>query len=296
MILVIGATGILGNEICQLLAAEGKETRAMARLTSDKMKVRKLEQMGITIATGDLREPDSTGPALKKIDTVITTVSSMPFSYVPGDNDIQHVDLNGMKALIDNAKAAGVRHFIYTSFSKQIDEDIPLRNAKRAIEQYLRQSGMAYTILRPSCFMEVWLTPAVGFDAENGKVQVFGDGRKPVSYISYKDVAKFAVRSIENPAARNAILELGGPEMLSQLDAVKIFEEIEGRKFEINHVPVEALRKQMNAATDPMQKSFSGLMLSVAKGDPIDMKEVLRDFPVRLASVRDFARSTAAIA
>lgn len=296
MILVIGATGQVGSEICRMLTAEGKEVRAMVRKTSDKMKVSNLKQMGVHLMSGDLRDPASLQAALKGIDTVIATVSCVPLSYVPGENDIQTVDLEGVKNLIDMAKAAGIRHFIYTSFSKHINVDTPLCNAKRAIERHLQRSGMTYTLLRPSYFMEFWLTQAAGFDVENAKIQIFGKGTEPISYISYKDVAKFAVKSIDNAFARNAELELGGPEMLSQLEVVKIFEEMDGRKFEIQHVPAEALQQQMNAATDPMQKSFFGLMLGASKGDPIDMKEMLEAFPVKLTSVKDFARRMAAIA
>jgi uncharacterized protein YbjT (DUF2867 family) len=162
------------------------------------------------------------------------------------------------------------------------------------VEQYLKKSGMIYTILRPSCFMEVWLTAAVGFDAASAKVQLCGDGTKPVSYISIKDVARFVAESIENPAAKNATLELGGPEQLSQLEAVSIFEKISRRKFAVQTIPGNALKSQMDEATDPMQKSFSGLMLCVANGDPINMEAVLQDFPIKLTSVEEYAQSMVA--
>ncbi len=294
MILIIGATGMVGSEICQLLTTDSKPVRAMVRATSDQAKTNKLKELGVQIMQGDLRNSSTFGPVLEGITAVITTVSSMPFSYVPGENDLQKVDLEGMTNFIDSAKNTGVKHFIYTSFSGQIDLDFPLRNAKRSIEQHLQKSGMDYTILRPSCFMEVWLTAAVGFDVANSKVQLCGDGSKPVSYISYKDVASFAVESLTNPAAKNAILEMGGPEKLSQLDAVRIFEDVSGQKFDVQNVPVEALQSQLNAATDPMQKSFAGLMLCVANGDPIDMKEMLKKFPIKLKTVREYARSVVA--
>jgi uncharacterized protein YbjT (DUF2867 family) len=290
MNLIIGATGMVGSEICRLLTVDSKSVRAMVRETSDPVKVNKLKELGVEIVKGDLRDSSTFAGALQGVSAVITTVSAMPFSYVPGENDIQNVDLDGMTNLINSAKKAGVKHFIYTSFSGQIDMDFPLRNAKRAVEKHLQKSGMTYTILRPSCFTEVWLSAAVGFDTANAKVQLCGDGTKPVSYISYLNVARFAVESLENQAARNAILELGGPEKLSQLDAVKIFEDASGKKFDIQHTPEEALQSQLDTATDPMQKSFSGLMLCVAHGDPIDMQEILANYPIKLRSVREYAR------
>jgi len=291
MNLIIGATGMVGSEICRLLTANGKPTRALVRETSDPVKVNNLEELGVQIVQGDLRNSSTFEPALQDVSSVITTASSMPFSYVPGENDIEKVDREGMKNLIDAAVQAGVKHFIYTSFSGNIDLDIPLRNAKRSVEKHLRESGMTYTILRPGYFMEVWLTAAVGFDVAGGKVQLCGDGTKPVSYISYKDVARFAVESLENTAAQNAVLELGGPEQLSQLEAVKLFEKVSGRKFEVQTIPKEMLELQMNNATDPMQKSFSGLMLNLADGDPIDMEAITSDFLFKLTSVKEYATS-----
>lgn len=294
MILIIGATGILGSEICRLLTANGKPVRAMVRETSDKAKIENLKALGVQIVRGDLRNKSTFGTALQGATAIITTTSSMPFSYVPGENDIEKVDIEGMKNLIDAARSGSVKHFIYTSFSGQIDLDFPLGNAKRAVEQYLKKSGMVYTILRPSCFMEVWLTAAVGFDVANAKVQLCGDGTKPLSYISIKDVARFAAESLENSAAKNATLELGGPEQLSQQEAVRIFEKISRRKFAVQTIPEEALKSQLDEAIDPMQKSFSGLMLCVANGDPINMEAVLKAFPMKLTSVNEFAQNVVA--
>jgi uncharacterized protein YbjT (DUF2867 family) len=291
MNLIIGATGMVGSEICRLLIAKGKPARAMVRETSDPVKVNNLKELGIQMVHGDLRNSSTFEPALQGVSTVITTASSIPFSYVPGENDLETVDREGMKNLIDAAVEAGVQHFIYTSLSGNIDLDIPLRNARRAVEKHLQESGMTYTILRPGYFMEVWLTAAVGFDGVIGKVQLCGNGTKPVSYISYKDVARFAVECLENPAAQNAVLELGGPEQLSQLEAVKLFEKVSGRKFEIQTIPKEMLELQMNSASDPMQKSFSGLMLTLADGDAMDMQAVLAAFPLKLTTVKEYATS-----
>ncbi len=71
---------------------------------------------------------------------------------------------------------------------------------------------------------------------------------------------------------------------------VRIFEEVGGQRFDVQHVPVEALEAQQRAATDPMQQSFLGLMRCYAAGDPIDMAETLRALLVQLTSVRDYAR------
>ncbi len=289
-ILVVGATGLLGSDICKQLVENGKSVRALVRTTTDPAKIDRLKSLGVEIAEGDVRDRASLDEACKGVDVVISTVSAMPFSYQPGVNDIQTTDLDGITNLIEAARENHVSHFIYTSFSKNIDEDFPLRNAKREVEKRLMESGLTYTILRPSCFMEVWLGPAVGFDAANGKVVIYGTGKNPMAWIAIHDVAQFAVASLDHPDAKNVILELGGPESISALEAVGCFEQAGGRSIEMQFMPMEAIEAQQAAATDPMQKSFSALMRSVAVGDPIDMSTTLQTFSIHPTSVEEYAR------
>jgi NADH dehydrogenase len=166
----------------------------------------------------------------------------------------------------------------------------PLQDAKRAVEERLRNAGLAYTILQPTFFMEGWIGPMVGFDYSNFKAQIPGTGENRISWISYLDVACFAAAALDNPAARNATLELGGPEAISPLQVVKIFEQAGGKPFEVTHVPVEALQGQLAAAEDPLQKSFAGLMLSYTVDQPIDMSQTVKTFPLRLRTVEEYAR------
>jgi uncharacterized protein YbjT (DUF2867 family) len=288
--LIVGATGMVGSAICERLMAQGKTVRALVRASSNPDKVKALQTLGVETVQGDLRDRASLERACRGVEAVISTASSMPFAYKPGENDIHTVDWEGEISLIDAAKIAQVRHFVYTSFSGNLDLDFPLRHAKRAVERHLKASGLTYTILRPSCFMEVWLSPAVGFDAANAKATVYGEGTKPLSWITAHDVAAFAVASLDNPAARNATLELGGPEALTPLQVIKIFETMQGRKFDVQFVPADALRAQQAATTDPMQQSFAGLMRCVAGGDAIEMGATLAAFPIKLTSVQEYAQ------
>jgi len=287
MYLVVGATGLLGSEICRLLAAEGKPARALVRPTSDQNKVAELESFNVEIALGDLKNRATLDAACQGASVVISTASST-LSRQEGDS-IQTVDLEGQLNLIDAAKAANVGRFVLVSFP-QVDVEFPLQDAKRAVEDHLKNSGLGYTILQPTCFMEVWLSPASGFDAAKAKAQIYGSGENKISWISYKDVAKFAIASLDNSAARDAVIGLGGPEALSPLEVVRIFEKQTGRKFDVQHVPEAALREQKDSAGDPIEQSFAGLMLYYSRGDIIDMQETLREFPAQLTSVRDFAQ------
>lgn len=195
--------------------------------------------------------------------------------------------------LIDAARAAKISHFVFVSVSGTLLKhgDNPLFDAKKAVENYLQQSGLTYTVLRPTFFMEIWLSPHLGFDVANGKATIYGSGKTKISYISLHNVADFAVAALSNKAARNVVLEVGGPDALTQLEVIRIFEEISGRTFEKQFVPEEALQAQVAAADNPVGKTFADLTLGAARGDNIDMRDTFDKFSVRPRSVRDYAKT-----
>ena len=249
--LVIGATGLLGQEICRRLTEAGRQVRALVRRTSDQAKRAGLERLGIELVEGDLKDPASLARPCAGMQAVISTASST-FSRQT-DDSIESVDQQGQLALVDAAQKAGVDQFVFVSFRDNPNIQYPLTVAKRAVERALKSSGMAYTILQASYFMEIWLTPALGFDAPNGKVRLYGDGNHPISWISYRDVARAAAAAVSEPAARNIIVELGGPQALSPREVVRMFEAAGAGEIATGSVPESVLESQMNAATDPLQ-------------------------------------------
>jgi uncharacterized protein YbjT (DUF2867 family) len=286
-VLVAGATGYLGSEICRQLILKNKNVKGLVRATSDANKVAQLKASGVETIEGDLKDKVSLGNALHGVSAVISTVSST-LSRQEGDS-IQTVDDEGQINLIDAAVNAGVTQLIYISFCEL--GECPLQTAKRKVEKHLSECDLNYTILQPTYFMEVWLSPVLGFDYPNAKASIFGEGKNKVSWIAIKDVASFAVDSLDNPAAKNRMIELGGPEALSPLEVVNIFETSKGKKFELQFVPEEALKAQRDSAQDPLSESFSTLTLGVVNGSEIDMTSILNDFQIRLTSVIDYANS-----
>jgi uncharacterized protein YbjT (DUF2867 family) len=290
VILVVGATGVLGGEICRLLAQRGKPVRALVRGTSSPDRVADLARAGADRVRGDLKDRASLEAACRGASAVMSTASST-ISRQAGDT-IESVDRQGQLSLVDAAAAAGVKRFILVSF-RSVDGDFPLQSAKRVVEERLRGSGMTYTILRPTFFAEVWLSPALGFDAANAKAQIYGGGQNKISWISFRDVAQFAVAALDNPQATNAVVDLGGPEALSPLEVVRLAEQATRKRFAVQHVSEEALRAQYGSATDPLQQSFAAMMLYYARGDVIDMNGTLRRFPgLELRSVREYFGAT----
>ena len=284
MTLVVGATGMLGGEICRLLSERKAAVRALVRTTSSPEKVAWLKDLGVEIAYGDLKDRSSLDAACRGVSAVVTTASST-LSRQEGDS-IESVDRQGQLDLIDAAERAGVSRFVLISFPAS-EPDYPLQAAKRAVEGRLRQSRLTYTILHPTFFMEVWLSPALGFDAANGTAQIYGSGENKISWISFQDVARFAVAVLDHPAAANATIKLGGPDALSPLDVVRLAEQTLRKTMAVQHVSEEALLAQHRQAADSMSQTFAGLMLYYANGDVIDMTQTLRAFPVgTLRSVR----------
>lgn len=287
MILVAGATGLVGGSVCHKLAAQGETVRALVRVSSNAEKTAALQAAGIELAVGDLKDPASLAAACRGVDAVIAT-ASCSLSQQPGDS-ILSVDQEGMLHLVKAARDAGVKRFVYVSFRRPAGSvEFPLAAAKARVEEELQD--FSYTIVQASWFQEVWLSPALGFDAANATARIYGDGTKAISWVSLFDVAEMCAVALGHPAAERKVIEFGGPAALTPLEVVERFEQASGKRFQVEHVPVEALRAQFDAATDPMQKSFAGLMLRYAEGDAIEMADTAAKYGLQLKSVEEFAQ------
>jgi len=267
MILVAGATGNVGGAVCEALCAQGKSVRAMVRGSSDPERVRWLEDLGAEVVRGELRDPESLARTCESVDTVVsgaTTITSL------GTDSISAVDRDGQLSLVDAAQDAKVGHFVYVSYTRNVDTDDPLTQAKRAVEQRLRESEMGFTILRPSYFMEMWLGPALGWELADGRAKVLGSGEQRVNWISARDVVGAIVACVDNPRALGQTIELGGPEALTPNEVVRLAESFLDRPVAIERVPVEALEQQATEAAGTDASIFPSLMLCQTRGDEIE--------------------------
>jgi uncharacterized protein YbjT (DUF2867 family) len=287
-VLVVGSTGLLGMEICRQLTKTGINVKALVRTSSDYKKVTALKEMGAEIREGDLKNIGSIRNAIQGISHIISTASST-FSRQEGDS-IESVDGDGQANLVKMASEGGVKQFIFISFSP-MSQEFPLQTAKRNIEKLLKESKMNYTILQPGFFMEVWFSPAGGFDIPHSKATIYGNGTNKLTWISLKDVAAIAVSSLDNEVFRNSVLQLGGPEALSPYEVVRIFEKQAGNNFTTEYVPLAVLQARKSAATDSFSESFAALMLTYAEGNIVDTTESRKVYPFRMTSVAEYAKS-----
>ncbi len=156
MILVAGATGLVGSEVCQRLTSRGEPVRALVRTTSSKEKVEALRSSGVELCVGDLKDPQSIVAACRGVNAVISTASST-LNRQPGDS-IQSVDAAGQLNLVNAAKDANVERFVFVSFRRTPGISFPLADAKAQVENAV--ASLNFTVIQASWFMEVWLSPA----------------------------------------------------------------------------------------------------------------------------------------
>jgi uncharacterized protein YbjT (DUF2867 family) len=286
MILVAGATGVLGSEIVRRLRAKGENVRAIVRSTSNPDAVAALESAGVETAVADLKNPSSLDVACRGVEAVISGVTAVTTAR-EGDS-FAATDGRGNKNLIDAAVRAGAKKFVFVSFNAKALPAAPLSDAKVDAEQHLKESGINYTILHPSYFCESWLGPMLFADPIACTARIYGDGNRKIRYVAVGDVAELAVQSLTNPAANDAVIPLGGPEEISQREAVEAFEKASGRKFALTELSEESLEAQWQGATDPFQRTFAALMLGVARGFDSGTNPVFDTFPMKMTSAREW--------
>ncbi|MGA7936348.1 MAG: SDR family oxidoreductase [Kovacikia sp.] len=235
MFLVTGATGGLGRRLVRLLRQQESAVRAFVRLNSS---YAELEHRGTEIFIGDLLRERDVQRACQGVEYIISAHGSNERS----GGDAEAIDYQANIELIDQAKAFGVKHFVFISVLG-VDrdyEDAPVFKAKWAVEKYLKGSGLNYTILRPSGFASNLLPLAERF-RNTGVYLLIGDPQNRSSILSTDDLAQIAINSISIEAARNQIFPVGGPEILKRGDIPQILSRIFNRDPILINPPLLAI-------------------------------------------------------
>ncbi len=234
MFLVTGATGGLGRRIVRVLREQAHPVRSFVRLTG---RYSELENRGSEVFIGNLRRDRDITKACRGIQYVISAHGS---SEAAGDS-ADLLDYQANIDLIDQAKAAGVQHFVFISVlgADRGYEDAPVFKAKLAVEKYLKASGLNYTILRPSGFASNLLPLAEQF-RRTGLYLVIGDPHNRSSIVSTDDLAQIAVAAVALPAARNQTFAVGGPDIIQRGEIPQIFERVFNRRAILVNSPLLA--------------------------------------------------------
>jgi uncharacterized protein YbjT (DUF2867 family) len=290
VILIVGASGVLGRKVTELLLSQGQQVRLLVRTPG---KVDDLKQVGAEVMKGDLIELSSLTRACQGTDRVLTAAHSL---IGRGRYRSERVDDAGHRALIDAAKAAGVAHFVYTSvLGAAPDHPIDFFRTKYRIEEYLKASGLSYTILRPAAFME-WHAHILNGRSilETGKTSLLGKGTKPRNFIAVRDVAQFAALALTDPKLKDRTLELGGPEDVTNDHVAELYGRLAGITPKVSHLP-PAVAKVMSVVLKPFHPGVSRIMHmnslpDDAFSETFDPTALRAEFPVPLTTLEEFIR------
>ncbi len=233
-IAVAGAAGNLGKELVDCLLAEGHSVLA---LDPSPAALAPWRERLAGIQAVDLRRPEQLAGVLEGIETVITTVG---IGRPQRLEDYQEVDYQGNLNLLEAARAAGVRRFVYTSVAKvDTDLSVPLLRAKYSFEEQLKASGMSWLILRPSgYFSDIWRTFLL--PARKGPLMLIGvSPERRFSPIHPRDVARFVAQNLDLQART---VELGGPQEFSYSEVARLCFELLGKPAALRVVPLPLFR------------------------------------------------------
>lgn len=238
MIVVAGGSGRLGTLLVTRLAARGLAVRV---LTREPNRARHLSELGVEIVTGDVRDRSTLEPAIRGATTVVSAVQGFagPGRVSPGS-----VDRDGNANLVDAAAVVDAHVVLMSVVGALAEHPMELFRAKHAAEQHLRASGVRWTIVRATAFVELW--------AEIMKKPiVFGRGENPINFVSVSDVAAVLERAVIDPALRQNVIEVGGPRNLTFNELAALLQRVRGRDAKVRHVPLWLLRAIAPVARQP---------------------------------------------
>ncbi|MFP4013147.1 MAG: NmrA/HSCARG family protein [Chitinispirillaceae bacterium] len=259
-ILVTGATGHQGGAVVRHLLEDGWKVRALTR-HPEKPHARELGSMGVEVVQGNLSEPFSLQGPLEGCYGVFSVQQ-------PWDNGLSTEVTEGI-ALADAAKRAGVKHFVYSSIgSANRKTGVPHFETKAKIEEYVKTSGLEYTIFRPVWFMENLLE--MKDSIYNGTLRLPLRFEVPLQIISVDDVGKFVAMAFrEFDTWKNKELDIAGDELTGP-EMAQILSQALGRNVDFEEQSLEEVREYSSDAA-MMYDWFN-----------------LRGFSADIAKVRDY--------
>jgi uncharacterized protein YbjT (DUF2867 family) len=234
-LLIVGATGTLGRQIARHALDEGYEVRCLVR---NFRRAAFLREWGAELVKADLCVPSSLPPAFEGVTAVIDAATARPTDVLT----IRQVDWEGKVNLIQAAHAAGVDRFIFISIlNSEKFPEVPLMDIKHCTEEFLAESGLNYTILRPCGFMQGLIGQYAIPILENQAVWVTGE-TSPMAYMDTQDIAKFAVKALSVPETEKQAFPVVGTRAWTAYEIIRLCERQSGQTAKITRMPLGLLR------------------------------------------------------
>jgi NADH dehydrogenase len=251
VILVAGASGRLGSDLVRRLVADGRRVRV---LTRDPRRV--VHLTGVDVAVGDVRRPGDLSQAVIGVTEVVSAVHGFS-AWGAGPAT---VDRDGNAHLIDAAAGAGAHVVLLSVLDASPTHPMPLFRMKAAAEDYLRSSGVPWTIVRSGAFLELYQELLRSTSGRSGRPVIFGRGDNPITFTPVPDVALTVQRALDDPRCRDQIIEVTGPTMtFKQLAAT-----LTGPGDPANgprHVPRPVLRLLATASATPLGRQAAAALV-----------------------------------
>jgi uncharacterized protein YbjT (DUF2867 family) len=232
MILLTGATGAAGSLIVNEFVQKREPVRILVR---DRAKAKGLEKVPtVEIVERDMSKRGGLGSALKGVDRVLM-ISGPSLDLV-----------ETQCTFVDACKAAGVRHVIkFSGLDARLETTFPFGLMHKKVELYLESSGLAWTHLRPTGFMQEYLREAPSIIHEGALY--FALGEMKLNPIDLVDVAKIGFLLLRDGGHEGARLPMTGPEALSMTEVADRISRVNGRTVRYVHVPPIARRQALIA-------------------------------------------------
>lgn len=242
VVLVTGGTGSQGGAtVTHLLAAKKVCVRVLTR-NVDSPKAKGLAARGVELVKGNFDDMASLRAALAGVSAAFSVQQWTQKGGASAE------ELHG-KRFADAVKASGVSHLVYSS-AEGVDRHSGLSHyeSKWAIEQHIRELGLAATILRPVGFMDAFGVPAIQRGIFLGIFRANFGVSLPVQFVATYDIGWFAARALEDPARyAGRIIPLAGDE-LSIGEVIRTFETVTGRKPWVAPIPAVLAKRAMPEA------------------------------------------------
>jgi uncharacterized protein YbjT (DUF2867 family) len=236
MILVTGAGGLSGPIIVREFARQGYPVRALVR---NPVKAKTLETLpDVELVEGDMLRPDTLTDALSGVDRVLLISS-------PNQQMVET-----QCTFIDAAKKAGVRHIVkFSGLNSTFDSPFIFTRMHAEIERYLENSGIAWTHLRPSQFMQVYLREVPTIVTKSAFFLPLEDAK--LAPVDIEDIAKAACILLNTPGHEGKLYDMTGPEALSMTEVAAQISLAIGKTVQYVNIPQAERRQTLLAAGTP---------------------------------------------
>ena len=260
MILVVGGTGTLGRRLTERLCDGGLAVRAMARHAATAA----TDGERVESWRGDVTRPADVAAAMAGVTTVVSAVHGFLGSPAAIDRD-------GNANIIDAAAAAGADVVLMSMVGAAADHPLDLFRMKHAAEERLRSSGVRWTVVRPTAYLETWIDVLEQTAAPSGRPLIFGRGCNPINFVSADDVADLVTRVVRDPMTRGKTLSIGGPQDLTMREFADTVQSFSGRATPPRHVPRAGLRA-MALLARPLKPAMARQASAALLMDSANMK------------------------